>query len=126
MILLKKKNEDGTYFEFKEILASGYDIDEQPNLINKVQFVNGNRKKIVTNYNDVIIEVNLGCFDGETLAEYLLKATDGEYEYYSLKEKTMKRANFIVTVPQLGIENSSDEILVKDFVMTLEKSSDIV
>ena len=126
MILLKKKNEDDTYFEFKEILASGYDIDEQPNLINKVQFVNGNRKKIVTNYEDVIIEVNLGCFDGETLADYLSKAKDGEYEYYSLKDKIMKKANFIVTVPQLGVENSSDEILVKDFVMTLEKSSDIV
>ena len=67
MILLKKKNGD-TYFEFEAILQSGYKINEQPNLIAKKQFVNGNRKKIITAYNDVVINIDLGCFDGNTLA----------------------------------------------------------
>lgn len=125
MILLKRKNNDGTYFEFETILQSGYKIKEQPNLIAKKQFVNGNRKKIVTIYNDVVINIDLGCFDGDTLAEYLSKLTDGEYQYYSLKDRTMKNANFIVTLPELQIDNSASEVFVGDFSVILEKSGDV-
>lgn len=125
MILLKKKNNDDTYFDFETILQSGYKITEQPNLIAKKQFVNGNRKKIVTIYNDVVINIDLGCFDGDTLAEYLSKLTDGEYQYYSLKDRTMKNANFIVTLPELQIDNSASEVFVGDFSVILEKSGDV-
>lgn len=124
MILLKKKNGDN-YFEFKTILQSGYRINEQPNLIAKKQFINGKRKKIVTAYSDVVITIDLGCFDGDTLAEYLINLTDGEYQYYSLKDKVMKNANFIVTLPELQIDNSASEVFVGDFTATLEKSSDV-
>lgn len=124
MILLKKKNGDA-YFEFEAILQSGYRINEQPNLIAKKQFVNGKRKKILTSYTDVVINIDLGCFDGNTLAEYLINLTDGEYEYYSLKDKQMKSANFIVTLPELQIENSASEVFVGDFTAILEKSSDV-
>ena len=125
MILLKRKNNDGTYFDFETILQSGYKITEQPNLIAKKQFVNGNRKKIVTTYNDVVINIDLGCFDGDTLAEYLSKLTDGEYQYYSLKDRTMKNANFIVTLPELQIDNSASDVFVGDFSVILEKSGDV-
>lgn len=124
MILLKKKDGD-TYFEFETILQSGYRINEQPNLIAKKQFVNGRRKKIVTAYTDVIIKIDLGCFEGNTLAEYLANLTDGEYQYYSLKDKVMKSANFIVTLPELQIDNSASEVFVGDFTAILEKSSDV-
>ena len=124
MILLRKKD-DNNYFDFETILQSGYKINEQPNLIAKKQFVNGKRKKIVTSYSDVVININLGCFDGDTLAQYLSKLTDGEYQYYSLKDKTMKNANFIVTLPELQIDNSANEVFVGDFTATLEKSSDV-
>ena len=124
MILLKKKDGD-TYFEFETILQSGYRINEQPNLIAKKQFVNGRRKKIVTAYTDVIIKIDLGCFEGNTLAEYLANLTDGEYEYYSLKDKQMKSAKFIVTLPELQIDNSAGEVFVGDFTATLEKSGDV-
>ena len=124
MILLRKKDDNG-YFDFETILQSGYRINEQPNLIAKKQFVNGKRKKIVTSYSDVVININLGCFDGDTLAQYLSKLTDGEYQYYSLKDKTMKNANFIVTLPELQIDNSASEVFVGDFTATLEKSSDV-
>lgn len=125
MILLKKKNNDGTYFEFKKILASGYRINEQPNEINKVQMVNGKRKKILTAYTDVVIEIDLGCFDGDTLAEYISNLTDGEYQYYSLNDKTYKNVNFIVTIPQQIISNCADSVYVEDFTAILEKSSDV-
>jgi hypothetical protein len=125
MILLRKKNEDNSYFDFETILKGGYKITEQPNLISKKQFVNGNRKKVVTSYNDVVINIDLGCFDGNTLADYISRLTDGEYQYYSLKDKTMKSANFIVTLPELQIENSADEVFVGDFTAILEKSSDV-
>lgn len=125
MILLKKKNNDDTYFEFETILASGYKINEQPNLINKKQFVNGRRKKIITAYTDVVINIDLGCFDGDTLADYLENLTDGEYQYYSLNDKVMKNANFIVTIPQLQVDNSANEVFVGDFTAVLEKSSDV-
>ena len=125
MILLKKKNEDNSYFDFETILQGGYKIKEEPNLISKKQFANGNRKKIVTSYIDVVINIDLGCFDGDKLAEYLSKLTDGEYQYYSLKDKVMKSANFIVTLPQLQVENSAGEVFVGDFTATLEKSSDV-
>lgn len=125
MMLLRKKNQDNSYFDFETILQSGYKINEQQNLIAKKQFVNGNRKKIVTSYTDVVINVDLGCFDGNTLAEYISKLTDGEYQYYSLKDKVMKNANFIVTLPELQIDNSANEVFVGDFTATLEKSSDV-
>lgn len=124
MILLKKK-ENNTYFEFDKILVNGYKINEQPNLINKKQFVNGRRKKIITNYTDVVIEINLGCFDGDTLYDYLQKLEDGEYMYYSLKDKQYKSANFIVTLPEQTINNSASEVIVGDFTAVLEKSGDV-
>lgn len=124
MILLKKK-ENNTYFDFDKILVNGYKINEQPNLINKKQFVNGRRKKIITNYTDVVIEINLGCFDGDTLYTYLQKLQDGEYMYYSLKDKQYKSANFIVTLPEQTINNSASEVIVGDFTAVLEKSGDV-
>lgn len=124
MILLKKK-ENNTYFDFDKILVNGYKINEQPNLINKKQFVNGRRKKIITNYIDVVIEINLGCFDGNTLYTYLQKLQDGEYMYYSLKDKQYKSANFIVTLPEQTINNSASEVIVGDFTAVLEKSGDV-
>lgn len=124
MILLKKK-ENNTYFDFDRILVNGYKINEQPNLINKKQFVNGRRKKIITNYTDVVIEINLGCFDGNTLYTYLQKLQDGEYMYYSLKDKQYKSANFIVTLPEQTINNSASEVIVGDFTAVLEKSGDV-
>ena len=124
MILLKKKN-GSNYFDFETILQSGYKIKEQPNVIAKKQFVNGKRKKILTSYTDVIISIDLSCFDGNTLATYLQNLTDGEYQYYSLKDRTMKSANFIVTLPELQIDNSASEVFVGDFTITLEKSSDV-
>lgn len=124
MVLLTKIDEEE--FEFDKILASGYTINEQPNLIAKKQFVNGNRKKITTEYTDVVIEIDIGCFDGDTLATYLSKLTDGEYKYYSLKDKVEKSANFIVTLPSQTIDNAVNEIIVDDFTVTLEKSSDVI
>jgi hypothetical protein len=124
MILLKKKN-GSNYFDFKTILQSGYKIKEQPNVIAKKQFVNGKRKKILTSYTDVVISIDLSCFDGDTLATYLQNLTDGEYQYYSLNDKVMKNANFIVTLPELQIDNSANEVFVGDFTATLEKSSDV-
>ena len=112
-------------FEFNTILQSGYRINEQQNLISKKQFVNGKRKKINTSYTDVIINLDLGCFDGNTLGECLTNLTDGEYEYYSLKDKKIKNANFIVTLPELQVDNSACEVFVGDFTATLEKSSDV-
>lgn len=125
MILLRKKEADGTYFDFDKILVSGYHINEQPNEINKVKYVNGKRKKIITTYTDVVINIDLGCFDGNTLAEYLSKLNDGEYQYYSLNDKVMKNINFITTLPEQTIDNCADEVIVSDFTALLEKSSDV-
>ena len=123
MVLLTKIDE--TEFEFDKILASGYTIDEQPDLIAKKKFVNGNRKKITTEYTDVVIEIDIGCFDGDTLATYLSKLTDGEYKYYSLNDKIEKNANFIVTLPSQTIESASGDVIIGDFTVLLEKSSDV-
>lgn len=125
MILLKKINNEDD-FVFDKILKKGYEIKEQPNLINKKQFANGRRKKIITTYTDVVIKINLGCFDGNTLAEYIDNLKDGEYQYYSLNDKTMKNANFIVTLPSFKIENSANEIVTSDFEAVLEKSGEVI
>lgn len=122
MYLLKK----GT-FEFDKILASGYDIDEQPNLISKKQFVNGNRKKIVTSYTDCTIVINLGGLDINDIASYLTALEDGEFEYYSIVGNEYRTANFIVTKPSLGVNKaySLTEQYYDDFKVILEKSSDV-
>ena len=66
MILLRKKKNDGTYFDFDKILRSGYEIDEQENEIAIKQMANGKRKKIITSYVDCIININIGLWDNKT------------------------------------------------------------
>lgn len=125
MNLLSKKLQNNVYFNFEKILNNGYEIDEQPNVISKKQYSNGKRKKIITEYIDTVIKINLGCFDGDTLSTYISQLQDGEYRYYSLNDKTYKNANFIVTLPSQKIENCATNIIVDDFEAILEKSSDI-
>lgn len=122
MYLLKS----GT-FTFDKILESGYSINEQPNLISKVQFVNGKRKKIVTAYTDCVIAINLGGLEASDINAYLDALVDGTYEYRSVDGASYKTANFIVTKPVLTINKaySTSEQYFDDFTVTLEKSSDV-
>lgn len=126
MYLLKKVNTNST-FEFSKILKGGYEIDEQPNTISKVQFVNGNRKRVSTNYEDCIIKVNLGGLDATDLQDYLDNLEDGEYQYWSFAYGEYRNANFLVTKPSL-VGNSvydTDDFYLEDLNITLEKSSDV-
>ena len=126
MYLLKKINSNDDFI-FEKILRSGYEIDEQPNTISKVQFVNGNRKRIDTNYEDCIIKINLGGIDATDIQEYLDNLTDGEYQYYSLAHHEYRNANFLVTKPSLTLESAfnTNNLYLEDISITLEKSSDV-
>lgn len=113
-------------FEFSSIKAGGYEIDEQPNVIAKRQFVNGKRKKILTSYTDVVIKITLGGLSSEDMPTYLEMLQDGTYEYYSPSEETYKTANFIVTKPAVTIKKAVNdaEFYFNDYQVILEKSSD--
>ena len=126
MILLKRKLEDGTYFEFDKILISGYNIKEDKNRITQ-KFVNGNRKQIVSDYVDVQITIDLAPFDLETTYKYLQNLISGEYMYYSLEGKQYKSVNMIIEEkPELTIESAVDnQIYTSDFSVTLLKASDV-
>ena len=126
MYLLKKINNNNSY-TFNKILSSGYEIDEQPNTISKVQFVNGKRKKIYTNYEDCIIKINLGGIDSSDIQDYLTNLTDGEYQYYSLEHNEYRNANFLVTKPSITVDKAfnANNIYLEDVLITLEKSSDV-
>jgi hypothetical protein len=126
MILLQKKKTDGTYFDFDKILRSGYNINEQPNVIAQKQMANGKRKKIVTTYTDCTITINLGLLDNKTYQEYKEYLIDGEYRYFSYNENDMRSANFLITVPEIATEYAyNSEIGINDMTITLEKSSDV-
>lgn len=122
MYLLKKDD-----FTFDKILRSGYLIDEQPNLISKKQFVNGKRKKIVTDYTDCVININLGGLETSDIESYLEALQDGEFEYYSIEGQEYRSANFIVLKPALAINEaySTLEQYYDDLTVVLEKSSDV-
>ena len=126
MYLLKKINENNN-FTFEKILINGYEINEQPNTISKVQFVNGNRKRVYTPYQDCIIKINLGGLDDTDLEDYLDNLVDGQYEYYSLKDGQYKNANFLVTKPSLVARSvfATNKYFINDLSITLEKSSDV-
>lgn len=126
MYLLKKINGNSN-FTFEKILVSGYEIDEQPNTISKVQFVNGNRKRVYTPYEDCIIKVNLGGVDATDFQNYLSNLTDGEYQYWSFKHNTYRTANFLVTMPSIVAGNvyATTNFNLDDISITLEKSSDV-
>lgn len=126
MDLLRKINNDDTTFVFNKILMSGYIINEQRDVLAKKKYANGTRKKIVTTYTDAVIKINLGCFDADTLREYIQHLTDGPYEYYSLNDNVYKTANFIVTLPSQTIINCASDVEVEDMTCTLEKSGDVV
>ena len=126
MILLRKKKNDGTYFDFDKILRSGYEIDEQENEIAIKQMANGKRKKIITSYVDCIININIGLWDNKTYQEYKEYLTDGEFQYWSYKYNQMKNANFIITKPPISTEYAYDnDIGINDITIKLEKSRDV-
>ncbi len=126
MYLLKKINNNNT-FTFTKILKSGYEIKEQPNTISKVQFVNGNRKRVYTPYEDCIIKINLGGLDASDIQYYLANLIDGEYQYYSIEHNEYRNANFLITKPNLEISSIFDtnNMYLEDISITLEKSSDV-
>lgn len=122
MYLIKKGN-----FEFSKILESGYTIVEGNNEISKTQFANGKRKKILTNYEDCVITLNLGGLDDSDLTDYLDNLTDGTYTYLSLKDMQYKTANFIIDKPELIVNKmlSTSSFEIDDLTVILEKSSDV-
>ena len=125
MILLSKKNSDGTYFDFDKILVDGYRIKEDKDRITQ-KFVNGNRKQILSNYLDCIITINFGTFDAATTREYLQKLGSGTYKYYSLNDMTYKEAKFLVNeIPELTVETFiSGNATIGDFEITLLRAGD--
>lgn len=120
MYLLKK----GTY-EFNKILSSGYKIDEQEAVTDIRQLANGKRKKILSGYVDCIIKITFGGLDGNTTKTYIENLTDGKYTYWSVKYKTYKQANFIVTMPEQSIKSATNEQSFEDFEIILQKSSEV-
>ena len=127
MILLRKKKNDGTYFDSDKILRNGYEIYEQENAIDKKQMANGKRKKIITSYVDCIININIGLWDNKTYQEYKEYLIDGEFQYWSYRENKMKNANFIITNPSISTEYAyeNNDIGIDDMTIKLEKSSDV-
>lgn len=122
MYLIKKGN-----FEFSKILESGYNIIEGKNEISRTQFANGKRKKILTDYEDCVITLNLGGLDNSDLADYLDNLTDGTFTYFSFNDNGYKTANFLVEKPNLTVNKmiSTTNYELDDLTIILEKSSDI-
>lgn len=121
MYLLKKDS-----YEFNKILRSGYKIDEQEAVTEIVQYSNGKRKKIKSGFEDCIITLTFGGLDGNTTKEYIEKLVDGQYQYWSVKNKAYKTANFLVTMPEQSMISALDEQYFDDFEVTLQKSSEVV
>ena len=127
MILLRKKKDNNTYFDFDMILRDGYEIDEQQDVISKKKLANGKRKKIVSSYIDCVIKIKIGLWDNDTYQEYKEYLSDGEFQYWSYKYNTMKNANFIVTLPSISTEYAIDNSIgIEDLEIILEKSSDVL
>ena len=127
MILLRKKKDNNTYFDFDMILRDGYEIDEQQDVISTKKLANGKRKKIVSSYIDCIIKIKIGLWDNDTYQKYKEYLSDGEFQYWSYKYNTMKNANFIVTLPSISTEYAIDNSIgIEDLEVILEKSSDVL
>ena len=125
MILLRKKISNNNYFDFKYILASGYNIKEDNDRIIQ-KFANGHRKSINSSYTDVIIKLDLDTFDLNTTSEYLSYLTNGTYQYNSLKDKQYKETEFIIQgLPENVVKNSAKEnMLINKYKITLLKAGD--
>lgn len=124
MILLKKKISNNNYFEFKKILASGYNVKEDNDRITQ-KFANGHRKQFLTDYTDVIITIDLDTFDLDTTKDYIDELTSGTYQYYSLKDKQYKEATFILQErPSLTMKLATDNKLVDGYQVVLLKAGD--
>ena len=127
MILLRKKKDNNTYFDFDMILRDGYEINEQQDVISTKKLANGKRKKIVSSYIDCVIKIKIGLWDNDTYQEYKEYLSDGEFQYWSYKYNTMKNANFIVTLPSISTEYAIDNSIgIEDLEIILEKSSDVL
>lgn len=128
MILLSKKettNNTTTYFEFKKILKSGYEINEDNDRITQ-KFANGHRKQFVSDYTDCTITISLDTFDLDTTKSYLDKLTTGTYKYYSIKDKQYKEATFILQErPVLDFATATDSLnQIDSYQVVLLKAGD--
>lgn len=125
MILLRKKRQNNTYFDFDKILIEGYHIKEDEDRILH-KYVSGNRKEILSDYVDCIIKVDLAPFDLATTTEYLSELTSGTYEYYSFRYHQYKEANFLIEeIPEITAESSiGNNATISDFTITLLKAGD--
>lgn len=120
MELLQKKV-GNTYFNFTDILANSYEIEENPKELSKLQFTNNKRKKFVTTEDDVIITITFSPRDKATMVNYINNLKSGTYKYYSVKYQTTKEKSFIVEVDPFIIETFKDDNLVlEDFEVTFE------
>lgn len=126
MILLSKKNSNNSYYDFDKILREGYRIKEDKDRIIQ-KFVNGNRKEILSNYDDCKISIDLGTLDLETTIEYLNKLESGTYKYYSIKDNEFKEANFLIEEkPEITIESSiGNNATINDFTVVLLRAGDV-
>lgn len=126
MILLSKKNSNNSYYDFDKILREGYRIKEDKDRIIQ-KFVNGNRKEILSNYDDCKISIDLGTLDLETTIEYLNKLESGTYKYYSIKDNQFKEANFLIEEkPEITIESSiGNDATINDFTVVLLRAGDV-
>lgn len=126
MILLMKKKENGTYFEFDKILRSGYKIKEDYDRTTQ-KFVNGNRRQFLSDYEDIQISIDLSPLDKNDIYNYLSELTNGEYKYYSLKYNQYKSVNMIVDeMPEISIDSAiNNDLNINNFTVKLLKSSNI-
>lgn len=126
MILLSKKNSNNSYYDFDKILREGYRIKEDKDRIIQ-KFVNGNRKEILSNYDDCKISIDLGTLDLETTIEYLNKLESGTYKYYSIKDNQFKESNFLIEEkPEITIESSiGNDATINDFTVVLLRAGDV-
>ena len=125
MILLRKRLEDNSYFEFDKILSNGYNIKEDYDRITQ-KFANGRRKQIFSEYVDCIITLDLGTLDLETTNKYLQESTEGTYQYYSFQDKKYKETQFILHErPEIIVDRFYDtDAIINDFKVTLLKAGD--
>lgn len=126
MILLKKKLDNNTYFEFDKILSNGYNIKEDFDRITQ-KFANGRRKQFFSDYVDCIITLDLGTLDLETTNKYLNELTEGTYQYYSFQDKKYKETQFILQEkPEIIVDRFYDkDAIINDFTITLLKAGDL-
>jgi len=114
----------GTH-EFTSIASEGYEINEKmPVVLAEITTASGYKRQSLAPKTKTIIQITTTPGDENAIAADRAALVSGTYIYWSMEEKKLKQASFIVEKQSVKMISSVGNKLIDGFQATLEQNGD--